>query len=61
MKKKFDCVKMKNDIQRELLKEIGHLSLEERKKRFELLAKTDPFIANFLKKTKESEKLELVN
>ncbi len=33
--KKFDCVRMKNEIQEKLLKEIEGLSLEERRERFE--------------------------
>ena len=50
MDMKFDCVKMKNDIQRQLLKEYEGLSLEERKIIMEKEISSDPILGPWLNK-----------
>ena len=42
--KKFDCVKMKHDIQRQLLEEMAGLSLEEQRRRTEGQILSDPIL-----------------
>ena len=50
MKKTFDCVKMKWDIQQNLLTEYEGLSLTDRKKLMSQKISTAPTIAEWLKK-----------
>ncbi|HUT52651.1 MAG TPA: hypothetical protein VM658_04615 [bacterium] len=44
MKKDFDCVQMKHEIQRKLMKEFEGLSREERKKIAEERINADPIL-----------------
>jgi hypothetical protein len=43
-KKKFDCVQMKHDIQKEILKERRGLSPEEQRRRSEARIAADPIL-----------------
>ena len=45
--KKFDCVRMKDEIQQRILKEIEGLSVEERRRRFEERVLADPILGPF--------------
>jgi hypothetical protein len=55
-KKKFDCVEMKNTIQKRLRKETAGLTAEERNKRLEKALATNPILGPFLKKVTSSKK-----
>jgi hypothetical protein len=50
--KKFDCVKMKNDIQQRLMKEFEGLSYEEQWAITEKRILSDPILGPFWKKAK---------
>lgn len=52
MKKTFDCVQMKWDIQRKLMKEYEGLSLEERKALMEKKISSDPILGPWLKEAR---------
>lgn len=54
--KKFDCVEMKNKIQRELLEEKKKYSINEWQKICEQRIKQDPIIGPYLDKYKQSKK-----
>ena len=45
--KRFDCVRMKDELQARLLEEIKGLSLEERRERFEKEVLCDPILGPF--------------
>ena len=53
-KKKFDCVKMKWDIQQKLLKEMKGLSPEEQARFTENRIMSDPILARIWKKAQRS-------
>ena len=53
MKKTFDCVKMKWDIQQNLLAEYKGLSLTERKKLMSQKIAATPALAQWLRKVEE--------
>lgn len=55
-KKKFDCVKMKHDIQKQLLKDYEGLSLEERRKLTEERIAADPILGPFWRKIQGNKK-----
>ena len=52
MKKKFDCVQIKNDIQQKLLKEYKGLSLEKRKELMNNKISNDPILGSWMKAAK---------
>jgi hypothetical protein len=54
-KKEFDCVQMKHDIQRKLMKENAGLSLQERRRRLHKALAADPILGPWLKKIRSRE------
>ncbi len=52
-KKKFDCVEMKNDIQRKLLKEMKGLSPDEQCRFTEKRIQSDPILGPFWRKVRK--------
>jgi hypothetical protein len=52
-KKEFDCVKMKQDIQRQILKEYKGLSDEEQKRLTEARIAANPILGPWWKNMKE--------
>lgn len=48
--KKFDCVKMKRDIQRDILDEFENIPEEEARKEMRRQIKKDPVLGPFLRK-----------
>jgi hypothetical protein len=52
MKKKFDCVQMKRDIQHKLMREEQGLSVEERNRRTEQKVLADPILGPWFRKVK---------
>jgi hypothetical protein len=50
MKKKFDCVQMKHEIQKKIMKEMEGLSQEEIDRRTEESIMADPILGPFLRK-----------
>ncbi len=56
MKKKFDCVEMKNEIQRKRQAEFEGLSLEEQKDLMEKRILSNPVLASLYRKSKERER-----
>ena len=55
-KKDFDCVQMKHDIQRKLMKEYAGLSLEERNRRSDQALAADPILGTFVKRLNAKKK-----
>ena len=55
-KKKFDCVEMKNEIQRKLLKEMKGLSPDEQRRMMEHRIQSDPIRGPFLRKVKKQKR-----
>jgi len=53
MKKKFDCVQMKWEIQQKLRKEYEGLTLEERNRLAEQKINNDPILGPWWRKVKE--------
>ena len=53
MKKKFDCVQMKWEIQRKLMREEQGLSTDERNRRCEAKALSDPILGPWFRKVEE--------
>ena len=50
--KSFDCVKMKHDIQQQILQELTGLSLEQQRKRSQQLIESDPILARLWRRTR---------
>jgi hypothetical protein len=54
-KKTFDCVKMKQDIQQEIVKETAHMSAEEKRRWTENLILSDPILARIWKSARRTQ------
>ncbi len=57
--KKFDCVKMKHDIQKKLAKEVQGLSCEERMAKFKKDIQANPILAKVWNQSRRIESPEL--
>jgi hypothetical protein len=55
-KKNFDCVQMKHEIQKKLMKQTAGLTLEERNRRLEKSLASNPILGPFLKKVSAAKK-----
>ena len=48
--KKFDCVKMKNDIQKKIINEMKGLTPEQQRKKVQKDIESDPILGPLVKK-----------